>query len=127
MAEALQPIGARAILMSAPDHARQWTEALNPSSSERFQLDCAHDYRFDTSLLENCWHSELRGQNPQGISLDGWLIQAVTFKRLPTETYPTIIHKLTHLPFGDYTVVQQIRRLDKSAVLQRTQSALDRI
>jgi hypothetical protein len=125
--QALEPIGGRAWALTEADHARLWANALNPSFSERLTYDPAAHFDPERSLLENCWHSELRGLGRQGFVLDGWQHLALTLKRLPAETYPTIIHRLVKLPFGDFTTTVHVRRLSKEVVLKRLRPALDRI
>jgi hypothetical protein len=125
--EVVQGLGGRCAALNDADLARLWANAFNPSFSERLHFDPATGYDLERSLLDNCWHSELRGQGRQGFVLDGWSHLAFGLKRLPSETYFTLLHRLTHLPFGDFTVTAHIRRLDKEQVLQRTQAALDRI
>lgn len=124
---ALEPMGGRARGLTEADHARLWADALNPSFSERLTYDPATAFDPQRSLLDNCWHSELRGLGRQGFILDGWLHLAFTLKRLPTETYPTIIHRLVLLPFGDFTTTVHACRLNKELVLKRLRPALDRI
>ncbi len=125
--QSLEPIGGRAIPLTEADHVRLWANTLNPSFSERVSYDPTTHFDPERSLLESFWHSELRGLGRQGFVLDGWLYLALTLKRLPTETYPTIIHRLVHLPFGDFTTTVHVHRLDKEIVLNRLRPALDRI
>jgi hypothetical protein len=125
--QALEPIGGRARVLTETEHARLWANTLNPSFSERLTYDPAAQFDPARSLLENCWHSEVRGLGRQGFMLDGWLHLAFTLKRLPTETYPTIIHRLVLLPFGDFAITVHVRRLNKEIVLKRLRPALDRI
>ncbi len=125
--QALEPIGGRANVLTEADHARLWANALNPSFSERLNYDPATHFDPQRSLLDNCWCSEVRGLGPQGFVLDGWLHLAFTLKRLPSETYPTIIHRLILLPFGDFATTVHVHRLNKEIVLKRLRTALDRI
>ena len=127
LGEALHPSGGRVAALGNLDCARVWMEAFNPSWSENLQRDAGADFRFDCSVLDNCWLSDLRGQGRQGFTLDGWPHLAYSLKRLPSETYFTLSHRLTQLPFGDVTVVAHVRRLRKERVLKRTQQELERI
>ena len=79
------------------------------------------------SLLENCWNSELRSLGREGFFLDGYYHLAMSLKRLPGETYPSLNHSLTHLPFNGITLVADIRRLAKEPILRRAQASVDRI
>ena len=125
--QALEPMGGRARVLAGAEHVRLWANVLNPSFSERLTFDSARSFDPHRSLLDNCWHSELRGLGRQGFILDGWLHLAFTLKRLPCETYPTIIHRLLLLPFGDFATTVHVRRLNKEIVLKRLRPALDRI
>lgn len=127
LSEIVLGLGGRCAALNDTDLARLWANTLNPSFSERVHFDPAAGYDPERSLLDNCWHSELRGQGRQGFVLDGWQHLAFSLKRLPSETYFTILDRLTHLPFGDFTVTAHVRRLDKELLLKRTQSVLDRI
>jgi hypothetical protein len=127
LGEALHPIGGRVAALSEPDYARVWMDAFNPSFSEDLRRDAAADFRFDCSLLDNCWLSDLRGQGRQGFTLDGWPHLGYSLKRLSSETFYTLSHRVTQLPFGDVTVVAHVRRLRKERVLKRTQQELERI
>ena len=125
--EIVLSLGGRSSALTDADLARLWSNALNPSFGERLGYDPAEGYDLTHSLLDNCWHSELRSQWRQGFVLDGWLHLAFSLKRLPSETYHTIIYRLTHLPFGELIATTHIRRMDREPVLRRTQAALDRI
>jgi len=127
LSEVMLGLGGRCAALTDTDLARLWAATLNPSLSQRVDFDPATGYDPERSLLDNVWHSELRGQGRQGFVLDGWPHLAFSLKRLPSETYFTILQRLTHLPFGDFTVTTHVRRLDKERVLKRTQAALDRI
>ena len=125
--EVMIGLGGRCTPLTDTDLARLWAGTLNPSFGQRLDFDPAAGYDLQRSLLDNVWHSELRGQGRQGFVLDGWPHLAFSLKRLPSETYFTILQRLTELPFGDFTVTTHVRRLDKERVLKRTQAALDRI
>ena len=127
VSQALDPIGGGAIPMTDADLVRFWTDSLNPSFSERLAHDPAAHLDPHLSLAENCWHSELRGQGRQGFVIDGWHVLAITFSRLPSESFFTINHPLAYLPFDGITLTVHAHRLDKEKVLRRTQAALDRI
>ena len=125
--QALATVDARAVRMDDRDLIRRWSDTLNPSLADRVPYDPAKGFDPQHTLLANCWHSDLRAQGRQGFLLDGYCHGALVFKRLPSETYPTLSHRLTRLPFGDYTVTVHLRRLPRDPVLARTQRELDRI
>ena len=127
LGEALHPVGGRATALGDLDSARVWMDAFNPSFSEHFERDPGQDFRPECSLLDNCWLSDVRGQGRHGITLDGWPHLAYSLKRLPTETFFSLSHRLTQLPFGDVTTVAHVRRLHRERVLKRTQQELERI
>jgi hypothetical protein len=109
-------MGGRARVLTSAEHVRLWANVLNPSFSERLTCDPALSFDPHRSLLDNCWHSELRGLGRQGFIIDGWLHLAFTLKRLPSETYSTIIHRLLLLPFGDFAIKVHVRRLTAKCI-----------
>jgi len=123
---ALEGIGGRALRMGDADLIRRWAETLNPSFVDRLKFDPTRHFDSRRTLLDNCWHSELRAHR-HGFVLDGWHHLALTVKRLPSETFPTISHRLTRLPFGGFTITADLRRLSRDAVIARAQRELDRV
>ena len=123
----LERVDSRVIQLSDADLIRQWADAFNPSHRGQRDLDPAATYDHSASLLDNVWHSEVRGCGNQGFVLDGYHHLGLSLKRLPAETYPTILHSLASLPFGGVTITVQIRRLAKEPLVRREQSKLERI
>lgn len=123
---ALEGIGGRALRMGDADLVRRWAQTLNPSFAERLNFDPTKHFEPHRTLLDNCWHSELRGGR-HGFVLDGWYHLPLTIKRLPSATFPTISHRFTRLPFGGLTTTVHLRCLSRDAVIARTQRELDRV
>ena len=123
----LRTIGGHLLPMDRADHARVWSDAFNPSFSERLDYDPAAAFDTRSSLLENCWHSELRGRGSEGFLLDDWPHGTLCLKRPPAATHARILLPLTHLPFGDFTITVRLRRLPKEQVLKRYESSLGRL
>ncbi|HRI12330.1 MAG TPA: hypothetical protein PLX89_04925, partial [Verrucomicrobiota bacterium] len=125
--QCLAPIGARVMPLPDQEAFRQWVDAFNPSIRLEPDSDPLAGIQHPISLLENAWRSELRGQGNQGFVLDGFHHLCFTIKRLPTETYFTILHSLAASPFSGVTVTAQIRRLSKEPILREAQSKVERI
>lgn len=124
---ALEIIGGRAVRMSGPELIRRWAHTLNPSFAQRPSYDPVKHYEASRSLLDNCWHSELRGQRGQGFILDGHSHLALSLKRLPSSTYPTIAYRPSRLHLHGLTITVHLRRLPRDVVIAQTQRELDRI
>lgn len=120
-------MGARAKGMTDDDHYRLFSRKLNPSHADRSDYDPLSTYDPEASLLDNCWHGELRGQGVRGFYMDEYFFGVLLLKRWPSESYPTQIYGLTQLPFGEYDITSNVRRLNAQAVIVAEQRALDRI
>ena len=127
MRQLLAQIGARVTAMSDQDVIRQWVDCFNPSLRGQHDLDPATSFDPSASLLENVWNSELRGQGTQGFVLDGYHHVCLTLRRLPSETYMTLLSGLTSLPFGGVTISVHLKRLPKEPILRAAQAKVERI
>jgi hypothetical protein len=123
----LELIGSRIVPLSEAEVVRLWSDRFNPSLRERIDVDPSVHFDPELSLVDNCCHSDLRSLGRQGFILDGYHHMAMSLKRLPSETYPTLCQALTHLPFGGTTLVARVQRRDKEPILQRAQASVDRI
>ena len=97
MRQLLGQIGGRVTVMSDQDVNRQWSDCFNPSLRGQRDRDSAANFDPSASLLENVWNSELRGQGSQGFVLDGHHHLCLSLRRLPSETYLTLLSGLTSL------------------------------
>ncbi|PWU19876.1 MAG: hypothetical protein C5B50_05450 [Verrucomicrobia bacterium] len=127
LVQALAPIGGRVTPLTESENVRLWADALNPSLTRQPNYEPVATFDRTRSLLDNFWNSELRGLGRHGFVLDGYHCLAITVRRLPTETFPTIVHRLTYLPFSDFVFTVHVRRLAKADIVKRTQSSLDRL
>jgi len=125
--QALAPVGGRIIPLADADNARLWRDALNPSLARQASDDGVDWFNPNRSLHDNFFNSQLRGRASMGFVLDGWHHLALTVRRLPAETYPTIIHRITYLPFADFNFTVLLHRLPKEELLKQTQMTLDRL
>ncbi|MCC6235528.1 MAG: TraC family protein, partial [Verrucomicrobiales bacterium] len=123
----LEPVGGRVTRLGDAEVVRLWHERLNPSAVERFTVGARLAPDPESTLADQCWHSELRAGNRQGFVLDGYTHLAFSLKRLPSETYPSILRALTQLPFGGVTLVARVRRREREPVLRRAQASVDRL
>ena len=90
--------------MTDADHFRLFLNALNPSISKCYGYDPLPDFDPSRSILDNCFHSQLRGRGSRGFWLDEYEHGVLAVKRWPAQVYPTIIYRLTLLPFNDYSI-----------------------
>lgn len=123
----LRGIGGRIVPMSQIDHARAWERFLNPSLLDSVDSDSSFDFDPNRSLLDNFWHSEIRGLGRDGICLDDRFIRILGLRRLPDETDPTTSQAFTHLPFGGVITSVQLRRLPREEVLQADERNIQRL
>ena len=123
----LARIGGRAISMNDSDILRLWVERFNPSLRCETTKDVTEYLEPTESILDNVWRSELRSAANQGFVLDGYHHLAVSLKRLPAETFPTIIHSLAYLPFKGVSVTVQIQKLEKEPLLKQAQTKVERL
>lgn len=119
--------GGRLQAMNDADHFRVFARKLNPSLLDRPEDDPLGAQDPGRSVFESCWNSELCGQGRQGFFLDGYYHGVVQLRRWPGQTYPTLIHKLTQLGFGDYDITARIERLPADKVIVQEQKDQDRI
>lgn len=127
MRQLLGQIGGRVTAMSDQDVVRQWVDCFNPSLRGQYDRDSAANFDPSASLLEHVWNSELRGQGTQGFVLDGYHHLCLSLRRLPSETYITLLSGLTSLPFGGVTVSVHLKRLPKEPILRAAQAKVERI
>ena len=127
LVQALIPIGARDTVLTDAQNARLWFDTLNPSLARHPHHDAANHFDPNRSLLDNFWNSEIRGLGRQGFILDGYHHLAITVRRLPSETYPTIVHRLSYLPFSNFNITVHLSRLPKEQVVKRTEFSLNRL
>jgi hypothetical protein len=124
----LAAVGGSATPMTDADHFRHWYRALNPASANhRAGFDPIEAFDPQRSILENCLHSPIRGRGFRGFWLDECEHGVLVLKRWPTQTYPTILHRLTQLPFNDYSITVQIQALDAADLVTSTQRKLDKL
>lgn len=119
--------GGRVTTMTEPDLARVFSRKLNPSQSDRPEFDPTSLFDPNRSLLDNFWNCEVRGQGRAGFYLDGYHHGVLVVKRMPSQTIPGIMQRLTQLPFGDYDLTVQVERLDADKLIASEQRELDRI
>lgn len=119
--------GGRARRLTDADLIRRWTATLNPSLATRAGVDPVTHFDPERTLLDHCWHSELRAQRGEGFLLDGSYHAVLSLKRLPRETHPTIGYRLTRLPFGGCTITYHLSRIPRDVAVARAQRDLDRL
>ena len=120
-------VGGNVTPMTDADHHRLLFHALNPSLAHRPGSD--HQAAFDPrrSILDLCLRSQLRGRGRRGFWLDDYEHGVLVLSRWPAQVFSTIMHRLTLLPFNDYTITVQTRKLPVAELLARTQRELDRL
>jgi hypothetical protein len=119
--------GTRVLPMSDREHFKHFKAFLNPSLADRFEFDPAHDFQPESSIQENCWHSEGNGQSDFGFYLDGHYHSVITLTRWPRTTYPGIIQRLTNLRLLDFTITVNIDPLPVTQEISKEEKAHDRV
>lgn len=108
--------------MTDEDHIRVFAGKLNPSQNED-HLQAGFDP--GASVAEVCWNSELRGLGARGFYLDEHYHGVLLLKRWPNQTYPTLMNRLTQLPFCGYEISVSVERLPLEETLAAEQKSLD--
>jgi type IV secretion system protein TrbE len=108
-------------------HFTYFARFLNPSFSERFDLDCAEQFNPALSIQENCWNGDGVGLQKIGFYLDGRYHSIFTIKRWPDPTFPGIIYRLTGLDFQDYRVTVNVEPLPLKREVDKEEKAIERL
>ncbi len=114
--------------MSDLDHFTYLKLFLNPTLSDRFEVDFAGMFHPGLTLQELCWDSDGVGMDGKtGFYLDGHFHHLFTLKRWPQKTYPGIIHRLTSLPFLDYQLTINLEPIAIREEISKEEKAMDRL
>ena len=100
---------------------------LNPSLSDRFDLDFAAQFNPALSIQENCWNGDGVSLPKTGFYLDGRYHTIYTLKRWPSRTYPGIIFRLTGMPFLDYQITVNLEPLPAKREVEKEEKAIERL
>jgi hypothetical protein len=114
--------------MSDLDHFSYYSLFLNPTLADRFELDFAELYHPDLTIQELCWHGDGVGFNDKiGFYLDSHYHNIFSLKRWPQKTYPSLIHRLTSLPFLDYQITINLEPIPVRHEIAKEEKAMDRL
>lgn len=127
IAQILGGQGGRVTPMLEEELHQLWMRKFNPSMAHRMGPSGIDPGKPGYSLLADCWNSELKGHGARGFVLDDKFHAVLLLKRCPSHTYPTLIHRLTELSFGDYEISVQVQCVDPDALISREQKELDRL
>lgn len=127
IAQILGNQGGRVTPMRDEEVHRLWMRKFNPSMAHRMETLENPPGERGYALLDDCWNSELKGHGARGFVLDGQYHAVLLLKRCPSHTYPTLIHRLTELSFGDYDISVQVECVDPDSLISREQKELDRL
>jgi hypothetical protein len=114
--------------MSDFDHFSYYSLFLNPTLADRFEIDFAKLYHPDLTIQELCWHGDGVGVNERiGFYLDSHYHNIFSLKRWPQKTFPSLIHRLTSLPFLDYQLTIGIEPIPVRREITKEEKAMDRL
>jgi hypothetical protein len=120
--------GTRLEPMSDLDHFSYYSLFLNPTLADRFELDFAKLYHPALTIQELCWHGDGVGLNEKiGFYLDSHYHNIFSLKRWPQKTYPSLIHRLTSLPFLDYQITINLEPIPVRHEISKEEKAMDRL
>lgn len=119
--------GTRIVAMTDVDHYRHYKTFLNPSLAERFDYDIVESFDSESSIQENCWHSEAAAQEDFGFFMDGHYHSIIVLSRWPRMTFPGIIHRLTNLRLLDYAITVNVDPLTVRKEIRKEEKAHDRV
>ncbi len=108
-------------------HFGYFARFLNPSFSERFDLDFAAQFNPALSIQENCWNGDGVGLQKIGFYLDGRYHSLFTLKRWPDPTTPGLIYRLTGLDFQDYRITVNVEPLPTKREVDKEEKAIERL
>ena len=108
-------------------HFTYFARFLNPSFSERFDVDYATQFNPSLSIQENCWNGDGVGLQKVGFYLDGRYHSVFTLKRWPDPTTPGLIYRLTGLDFQDYRITVNVEPLPTKREVDKEEKAIERL
>ena len=110
------------------DHFSYYSLFLNPTLADRLELDFAKLYHPDLTLQELCWHGDGVGLDAKiGFYLDSHFHNIFSLKRWPQKTYPSLVHRLTSLPFLDYQITINLEPIQARHEISKEEKAMDRL
>ena len=110
------------------DHFAYYSLFLNPTLADRFELNLEDLYHRNLTLQELCWHGDGVGLNEKiGFYLDSHYHNIFSLKRWPQKTYPSLIHRLTSLPFLDYQITINLEPIPVRHEIAKEEKAMDRL
>ncbi len=108
-------------------HFAYFAKFLNPSLSERFDLNFSAQFNPALSIQENCWNGDGVGLQRIGFYLDGRYHAVFAFKRWPSHTSPGMIYRLTGLDFQDYQITVDVEPLPTRREVDKEEKAIERL
>ena len=109
------------------DHFTYYAKFLNPSFSDRFDLDYTAQFNPALSIQENCWNGDGVGLQKIGFYLDGRYHSLFAVKRWPDPTIPGIIYRLTGLDFQDYHITVNVEPLPTKREVDKEEKSIERL
>jgi hypothetical protein len=110
------------------DHVGYYSLFLNPTLADRIELDFENLFHPDLTIQELCWHGDGVGINDKtGFYLDSHYHNIFSLKRWPQKTFPSLIHRLTSLPFLDYQITINLEPIAVRQEIQKEEKSMDRL
>jgi hypothetical protein len=114
--------------MSDLQHFQYYSLFLNPTLADSPDTNYAELYNPDRTIQELCWHAEGVGFDAKvGFFLAGHYHNIFALKRWPQKTYPSLIHRLTSLPFLDYQITINLEPIPVRREITKEEKAMDRL
>ncbi len=114
--------------MTDLEHFSYYNLFLNPTLADRLELDFGKLYHPDLTIQELCWHGDGVGMDAKiGFYLDSHYHNIFSLKRWPQKTFPSLIHRLTSLPFLDYQITINLEPIAVRHEISKEEKAMDRL
>ena len=114
--------------MTDLQHFSYYNLFLNPTLADSPDVNFAELYDPDRTIQELCWHAEGVGFDAKiGFYLAGHFHNIFALKRWPQKTYPSLIHRLTSLPFLDYQITINLEPIPVRREITKEEKAMDRL
>jgi hypothetical protein len=110
------------------DHVGYYSLFLNPTLADRIELNFENLFHPDLTIQELCWHGDGVGINDKtGFYLDSHYHNIFSLKRWPQKTFPSLIHRLTSLPFLDYQITINLEPIAVRQEINKEEKSMDRL
>lgn len=119
--------GTRVHPLTDQEHFLHYHHFLNPSIAENSDFDFSTLYDPHYTLQELSWNGDGVPTSQTGFKLDGFYHHIFTLKRWPSKTRACLFHRLTSLPFLDYSITVNIDPLTVYTEIEAEEKRLEQL